>query len=542
MMKAKTTYNVISDCRGLYENEIINTILSDRGIKDVEHFLNPNEGDLLPLDSLENVDMARKIVENGIDCGFHFGILWDTDTDGATSGAIMTRYLMNFTKAVSPFINEGKSHGLIGQDIDRFNDCDIVIIVDSLDKDITQYRELVSRGKEVVVLDHHAIDQDVPYDEYITLVSSQRNYDNLNLSGAGVVWKFCKYLDQYFMEDYADDYADLAACGLVADMMDVSENSMENRYIIEIGLDRMINPAIKKIVGSFPFNSTAISFSIAPLINAANRMNRNVTAMNAFLADDNKEVLKYIKELKKCKEEQNEEVEKLMDNIIVQADGQLDKKVISIFINSENGISGLIGNKLLERYQRPLLILKEIEIDGEKYYAGSARAIGIDDFRKLCNETGVAEANGHELAFGIQVKAKKYGDFISKLEESLENIEIKMARTVDIELDISDITRDLIDKIKTIDKISGTGFKPITVKVSDITEYEVGSMSQGKHLVLKPTDYLQLIKWNWNGSFDDMEDNAILEEPITVIGKLDSGWLGRTFSLKIICDEVKVVA
>lgn len=156
------------------------------------------------------------------------------------------------------------------------------------------------------------------------MVSSQRSYDNPHLSGSGVVWKFCKYLDSKFGTYYADELMDLAACGLVSDMMDMTV--MENRYIVYQGLQQIRNPAIKKIVGSFPFNSTAISFSIAPIINAANRMGKNEVAVKAFLADENKTVLKYIKELKGCKEAQNEEVDRLLPDVIEQCEQQLHKK------------------------------------------------------------------------------------------------------------------------------------------------------------------------------------------------------------------------
>ncbi len=112
-------------------------------------------------------------------------------------------------------------------------------------------------------LDHHAIKREIPYDTYTILISSQRDYDNSQLSGAGVVWKFCKYLDEQFLTDYADELVDLAACGLVGDMMDMTV--MENRYIVSKGLEKIYNPAVKKIVGGFEFNSTAIAFSIAQL-------------------------------------------------------------------------------------------------------------------------------------------------------------------------------------------------------------------------------------------------------------------------------------
>ena len=90
-------YNILFDGRGLYEQEIIDTILKNRGIQNIEHFLNPTKEDLLPLNSLCNIDKATEILEKGIDNNKSFGIFFDTDTDGVTAGTIMTRYLRNYT-------------------------------------------------------------------------------------------------------------------------------------------------------------------------------------------------------------------------------------------------------------------------------------------------------------------------------------------------------------------------------------------------------------------------------------------------------------
>ena len=340
----------------MYEDEVFNIILKQRSIDNPKHFLNPTEDDLLPLDSLFRIDEAYKRLNQAIDNNESIGILFDTDTDGITSGAIMTRYLQHFTD-IKAFIDEGKQHGLIGQDLTQFDCIDLLIIVDSLDKDVSQYKLLNNMGISVIILDHHAIKESEPYDNYAILVSSQRNYDNTQLSGAGVVWKFCKYLDEQYLTEYADELMDLAACGLVGDMMDMT--IMENRYIVSKGLEKIYNPAIKKIVGSFEFNSTAIAFSIAPIVNASNRMGKNKVAMQAFLEDDNKQVLAYIKELKKCKEDQNKEVERLLPDVLQQCNTQLDKKMIITYIDTPYGIAGLLGNKLLEKYQKPILVLKD---------------------------------------------------------------------------------------------------------------------------------------------------------------------------------------
>ena len=537
MRLTKTNYKIIADCKGMYEQEIVDLVLENRGIKDIEHFLNPREEDLLPLDSLMRIDDARQIVENGIESHKSFGIFFDTDTDGISSGTIMTRYLKHYTERVSSYINVGKAHGLIGQDLERFNGVDILIIVDSLDKNTSQYEELHNKEVQIIVLDHHTIDQNVDYDKYVTLVSSQRNYDNPSLSGAGVVWKFCKYLDEYFMNDYADEYVDLAACGILADVCDVSEDSKENRYIVSEGLKNLKNPAVKKIIGSYEFNSKAILFSVAPLINACCRIGRNNVAMKLFLSDENKEVLALKKQLEECKEIQASELERILPSVYEDFDLQ-NGEVLYTFIDTEYGIGGVIGNKCLEIYNKPMFILKDC---GDKY-CGSMRSVGYGDFMALCNNTKLAVLHGHEQASGIEIERDKFEEFISVVNEQLSKMEQTTSDEieVDCEINIEDMTRTLVNKIKEINKISGAGFKPITFKVVNINEYGIGSFKQGKHLVITPSDYIQLIEWNTKVNYEALEDSALMNDPIEVIGELDSGFFARKFMLKVIVSDLKV--
>lgn len=536
MRTTKPNYKILNDCRGMDEDEVFEIIMEQRGIENVNRFLNPTEEDLLPLDSLFRIDDAYIRINKAITEKENIGILFDTDLDGITSGTIMTRYLRNFTDNIKTFIDEGKQHGLIGQDLSKFSNINLLIVVDSLDKNTSQYEKLKEVGVDTIILDHHAINPCIPYDDICILVSSQRNYKNTHLSGAGVVWKTCKYLDEQYATDYADRLIDLAACGIVGDMMDMS--IMENRYIVSKGLERIYNPAVKKIVGGFEFNSTAIAFSIAPIVNASNRMGKNNVAMKAFLEDENKKVLAYIKELKKCKEDQNKEIERLLPDIYKQCDLQSDGKMIVSYIDSPYGISGLLGNKLLEKYKKTILVLK----DSGDFYSGSMRATGVKDFRKICNESKLAKCDGHELAAGISIKKTNMDKFIAYIEQILPDKKIESEIDIDIQLDVSDITRRLVDNIKKIDRISGENFKPVKVFIDGIDEYEIGQMSDYKHLVVKPNEYLQIIKWNFNGSFEDMEDHSMMNDELEAVCSLDSGFLGRKFVLKAVCDIIEEVS
>ncbi len=529
---------VVSDCRNKSSNTIINQIFKDRNIDNPDHFLNPTVDDMLPLDSMPNIVEAANKVMNAIGNGYKIGILADTDSDGISSGAIMYRYLKKIGADVYIFIDHGKQHGLQKNDLDKYKDIDFLIVVDSLDSNCYLYEELKVRYniEDIIVLDHHVINEKIPYDKYVILVSSQRDYDNKHLSGAGVAWKFCLLMDMLFGFNYANDLVDLAGVGIIADMMDIT--IPENRYIVSEALKEIHNPCIKKIVGGFDWNSTAVAFSLAPAINASNRLDKNEDALNAFICDDNKDVLKYVKVMKSCKDQQNEEIDNMMHDIEKQCQQQLDKKMIIIEIETEHGIAGLIGNKLLEKYKRPLLIVK----DQDDLWSGSMRAIGVDDFRKMLNDSKLAKSYGHELAASVTFLKKDKQALIDYMEEHLPNIsDFQITLNADIRLNIDDIDKNLINKIKELDKISGTGFKPIKIYIDGITDYEVSDMSNKKHLVIKPNgSNVNFIKWNWNGNWEKIEECSLLGEELEAVVSLDSGWLGRNFMLKAICDYIGV--
>lgn len=74
----KKEINVLNDCRGLFAQEIIESIMQSRGIKNVEKFLNPTLDEyMIPFDDLKNIDKAADIFINGLKEGDLFGIYAD---------------------------------------------------------------------------------------------------------------------------------------------------------------------------------------------------------------------------------------------------------------------------------------------------------------------------------------------------------------------------------------------------------------------------------------------------------------------------------
>lgn len=525
------------------DTEIINEILQNRNIDDIFDFLNPTDDFLVDDKEFCYIEKAAKIICNALESHKQFGVLFDVDQDGISSGAIATRWLKHNGATVTTYINEGKAHGLSTFDMSRLdnNKVDVLWIVDSIETSTEYYQNILSKGIQIVITDHHLVTDDVQKlvgsNDNIALVSSALNYSNPELSGAGVTWKMCRYLDWIFLDDFSDDLIDLAATGIVADMCSVGADAMENRFICAEGFSNVQNTAIKKINGRYDFDAKSVSFGIAPLTNAAMRTNNNQTAMDLFLSDDANESRLLIKQLKKCKENQNTEVLYLMPSLEQEAEKQLDQKCMFFLVNTESDISGLLANRLLEEYKRPVFVLKtRLNIDektGEVKnieYAGSCRAVGVENFKHFVEQTGLGWSGGHPNAFGFGVDQIDYEYFKELILEQLQDIEFEEELTIDAEIEIGQVNSDLIYRINRLDEISGKGFPSINVMIPNLTDYQIQFMSNRKHLKLVTPDMI-FIKWNYNG------DASEFDGPLDVVGSLDNSNFGGSFCKQMILTD-----
>lgn len=537
-------WNISIDGTSMDNTEIIDAVTQNRNIDDLYEFLHPDDSLILPFSDFYQIDKAANLILSALEGDKRIGILFDVDQDGISSGSIASKWLAEYNDAdVWNFINDGKEHGLSKFSMDALdkNGIDLLWIVDSIETKSTHYQTILDKGIDIVITDHHIVTNElkewIDSKENIALVSSAVEYNNPALSGAGVTWKFCKYLDWILMEDSADDLVDLAAIGIVADMCSVGTDAMENRAICSMGFENQKNLAIKKINGSYKFNAQAVSFGIAPLTNAAMRTHNNAIAMRMFLDDDEVVVADCMKTLRKCKELQNNEISDLMPELLEQGKPQIDNKFMFFFVDTDSDITGLLGNRLCEEFQRPVFVLREkIDINPltgevrEHQYAGSCRGYGVDNMKRYIERTGLGWSAGHENAMGFGIDVVDFDYFVDLLTEEMKDVEFVLKQDVDVKLTQDQVNTNLINQIKDINKISGTGFKPINVMIENVDDYEVAYMSNGKHLKIVTEDMI-FIKWNYNG------DGSEFTGPIDFVGFLDCGYFGRTFYKQLIIND-----
>lgn len=70
----------------------------------------------------------------------------------------------------------------------------LVIAPDSSSNDYDIHKKLMEKGIDVLVIDHHEADR---ISEYACVVNNQLcDYPTKSLSGVGMVYKVCQYLDE----------------------------------------------------------------------------------------------------------------------------------------------------------------------------------------------------------------------------------------------------------------------------------------------------------------------------------------------------------
>ena len=520
--------------------EIIEAILESREIEDITDFLRPTEEDLIPFEKMKGLDEAYQMIDDAVTMGERFLIHHDIDSDGASGGAIMTRYLRARGADVKCSINKGKKHGVSEFDLNLLYDVDVMIVIDSIDNDPEVYQRILNTGVKLCVIDHHIIeDRLLEANMPFVLVSSANNYPNSELSGAGCVLKVVQYCDYMNLESFVDDLGLwlYAAIGVVADMCSMS--SPENRYIVYRGLSYFNNPMVKKMIGNYLFDSTSIAFSISPLINAAMRTGNNETAMYVFHTDDEDEISELVNQMKSYKEFQNKVVDGLMEDLMVQAESQMDRKCMFFMLPDEIDaeVSGLLGNKIMSIVQRPLCILRnviETDENGEVIkheLAGSMRACGVTSFKEYIENTGYGWVAGHENAAGVGFDINEFEDFKVAIEDALKDVEFSTTVIADIELSPNQITDNLVKQLSALSRISGKDFPAIKVLVQT-DDYEVSTFSTKKHLKVIDESGLLIVKWN-----TDVWKTMKNDKPLVAVGTLSSPCYGRVKYLQLAIDE-----
>ena len=583
----------------------VEQILTNRGIpyNKLEHYLNTTDEDIHSFILLgeDNLYRAAVAIMKCVRDNLKVLIIVDSDCDGFTSAATLINYLHDLFPAwvennLVWFIHEGKQHGLSDLTPQDVEEISLIIAPDSSSNDYAEHQMYNGLGVDVIVLDHHEAEK---ISENAIVINNQLcDYPNKHMSGVGIVWQFCRYLDSLLGVNYADEYLDLVALGMDADMM--SMTSFETKHLINKGLSQVKNPFFAAMVDKNQFSMKGqvtpigVAFYVAPYVNAMVRSGtqqekeivfQSMLKFRAFeKIPSNKRGHRpgemeqlYVQAIRTATNVKNRQTRAQDAGMaflekMIEDQNLLDHKVLTFLLEPgdiDRNIAGLIANKFMAKYQKPCCILTkvtdmsggnmipleegdvQIKFEPTEFkvsYQGSARGCdktGITEFKDICEQTDcILFAEGHQGAFGLGVEMDELSTFIQKTDEILKDTSDEAVYYVDYIYDGVNVKPEHILDIAGLGHLWGKDVDEplIAIKGLKVTKDMVTLMSPDNKPTLKITlpNKVSLIKFGSSiEEYDSLAKNGYVE--IDVIGKCNKNEWNGWVTPQVFIDDYEVV-
>ena len=527
---------------------MLNRVLINRGvpINELRHYMNTTDRDINDFLSLGEDDLKQAAIHlcNTIQEDKSCLIIVDADCDGYTSSAILINYLHHWVpswteRKLKWFLHSGKQHGL-SDCIEEALCYDLIICPDSSSNDYDYHQRLSDAGIPVIVLDHHEAPEK---SQYATIINNQlSDYPNKDLSGAGVAWQFCRYLDHMLEDDYANELLDLNALGNCGDMM--SMLSIETKHLINKGFltENIKNPFIYHMAQKNAFKlgnkitPMGAAFYIVPFVNAMVRsgtqdekdilframLNHKAfekTAEIKYNKPTGKEITVVERAISVCEAVKRRQTKVETDTMEfiekkIKENNMMEHKVLLFLLEPgqvDRNVAGLVANKIMAKYQRPCCILTKVDNEGILSFQGSARGcdkVGITEFKDICAATGYTmyEA-GHQGAFGLGILEDNIENFVKATDLSLADMSDEPVYYIDHIFHGNDVDCNQVLEIANHPELWGSRMDEPYMMIEDlVVTNDMVNIYEKKTNTLKITlpNGLALIKFNITDDERDM--------------------------------------
>lgn len=374
-------------------------------------------------------DMERTVhrITKSIQAKEKIIVFGDYDVDGITATAILVQTLKTLGAHVSyrlphrikdgyglrmPFIEEFKKLGV-----------GLVITVDCGISCADEVAAAQAAGIDVIITDHHTIPERIPPAIAILHpLMETAGYPFQWLTGAGVAFKLAHALwlttKPQEAQTQMEYLLDLAAIGTVADC---GQLLGENRLIVREGLTRMRHThwhglrALLLCAGvdlSTELDTDTIGFRLAPLLNAAGRMDSPYFSLQLLLQQDGQRTAALAKKLEHLnKQRQNVTQTALRQTMHMMESQESHALLVAASPEWPVGIIGILAGKIADKYGKPAIVMAQVN----GAYTGSARSIegfnvtdAIGSQKKYLTHFG-----GHAQAAGFSVPKENLDHFIN---------------------------------------------------------------------------------------------------------------------------------
>ena len=421
-------------------DESVENILQKRNISmDDEIQINPFD--------MQDMDKAVDRILRAIENKEKIYIYGDYDVDGITSVSLLYLAISELDADINfyiPLRDEG--YGLNKDAIKQLSEegCKLLISVDCGINSLEEINFGNELGIDFIITDHHEILGELP--NALAIINPKREenkYSFKYLAGVGTAYflVLALFSKKNKMSD-VEKFLDIVAIGTVADVVPLVH---DNRKFVQKGLQIFnetkwtgIKHLLFKVFGENylvrKYTSYDIGYVIAPIFNAAGRLEDAKQAVSLLIEEDPYQCLSIIEKLMTNNINRKAIQKNIYEMCIKKINREkLYKKSVILVADKEfhHGVIGIVASKILDKYFKPTIIMEINEKDGTA--TASCRSVPDVNIAKVLAECSdiLVKYGGHSGAAGFTIKIEHIEEFYDRVCEMIKqpyfikNIEIE---------------------------------------------------------------------------------------------------------------------
>jgi single-stranded-DNA-specific exonuclease len=427
--------------------ELLGRVLASRGADTttITQFLDPSLRNLLPdPHTLQDMGKAAERFAAAIVSGEKIAVFGDYDVDGASSVALIQRYLRAHGREASAYIPDrltegyGPSPSALTQLVAE--GATLILTVDCGTTGEAAIEAANKAGAEVIVIDHHQADEALP--PALAVINPNRQDDlsgQGHLAAAGVVFLFLIAVTRVLRRLGFDanrpepDLLGLLDLVALATVCDVVPLKGLNRAFVAQGLKVLRfrqNAGLRALTDAARLDEApsrySLGFILGPRINAGGRVGASDLGARLLACDDDIEARIIAGKLEQLNAERKAIEARMLEEAYAFAENSLDQLPTRPFLclgteDWHKGLIGLIAGRVTERYRLPSFA---IAWDADGTGTGSARSIADVDLgetiRRAVHGGLLLKGGGHAMAAGFRIERQKLDAFLAFLAMRLE--------------------------------------------------------------------------------------------------------------------------
>jgi single-stranded-DNA-specific exonuclease len=438
---------------------------------------------------IPDMDMAIDRLHRAMQARERVCFYGDYDVDGMSATSIYLSFFRGLGAEIRAYVPHRIREGYgLNEGAIRTLAADGVTLLVTSDCGTTSHREITlanELGVDVIVTDHHQSDEQMP--PALAVMNPHRRdaqYPFRGLCSGGLAYKVATAYEMKYGPGAVplESLLDLVALATIADVVPLHD---ENRLFVREGLLQISRGArcgiraLKQVAGvTRECTAETIGFRLGPRLNAAGRLDEAILGVQLLTTDSESEakrLAEYLEQLNRSRQQLEADT---MQEALAQLDGQeVPSGIVLASRNWHLGVVGIVAARLMERFQRPAVV---IALNEQGIGKGSARTVpGFDLFQGLtsCRDLLLA-FGGHPSAAGLTVEEQRLPElaerFAGIVEAWIEATQHVPMLHLDSEVRLDEVTLKLIKEIGTLHPFGAGNPEPtFAVKSLEILQARV---------------------------------------------------------------------